>query len=100
MRAPHRGRINSGPHRGGAAEQLTPSRRPTKHDAVTDAERMTELELELMAQRELLETLDSELTTANNRVEFLEKRVERLERQLEDVSTLLEAPSSDKPPHY
>ncbi|MEL6187863.1 MAG: SlyX family protein [Myxococcota bacterium] len=63
-------------------------------------DRITELELELMAQRDLLETLNQELTEANARVEVLEKRAERLERQMENIVASLEPVPSEKPPHY
>lgn len=67
---------------------------------MSDADRIAELELELMAQRELLEVLNDELTAANGVIEVLGKRVERLERQLESVLTVVDAPADEKPPHY
>jgi uncharacterized coiled-coil protein SlyX len=67
---------------------------------MSDADRIAELELELMAQRDLLDALNGELTGANARIDVLEKRVERLERQLESVLAVVEAPASEKPPHY
>jgi uncharacterized coiled-coil protein SlyX len=67
---------------------------------MSDADRIAELELELMAQRDLLDTLNGELTGANARIDVLEKRVERLERQLESVLAVVDAPASEKPPHY
>lgn len=63
-------------------------------------DRVTELELELMAQRDLVETLNIELTAANDRASVLGRRVDRLERQIEDLMNLLEAPPSEQPPHY
>lgn len=67
---------------------------------LSDRERIIELELELMAQRELLEVLNGELTNASGRIDVLEKRVERLEGQLESVLAQLDVPPSEKPPHY
>lgn len=67
---------------------------------MSDAERITELELELMAQRDLLDALNAELTAANGTIEVLEKRVDRLERQLEAVLAAVDVPANDKPPHY
>lgn len=67
---------------------------------VVTEQRITELELELMAQRDLLDTLNQELTSANDRIGLLEKRADRLERQLESMAALLEDRPNEKPPHY
>lgn len=65
-----------------------------------DTDRITELELELMAQRDLIDTLNAELTAANARADVMELRIERLERQFENLTAVIEAPTNDKPPHY
>ena len=67
---------------------------------MTDAERTIELELELMAQRELLNVLNAELTQSNEHIEKLEKRTQRLEQQVEDLLKALDAPPVERPPHY
>lgn len=67
---------------------------------MSDGERITELELELMAQRDLLDVLNGELTATNLQNEVLKKRVERLERQLEGVLSVIDVPANERPPHY
>ena len=67
---------------------------------MSDAERITELELELMVQRDLLEELNGQLTFANRTVERLEARVRRLEGQTEQLVREVFPPPNEKPPHY
>lgn len=67
---------------------------------MSDAERITELELELMSQRDLLDTLNVELTAANERADVLQKRVDRMEHQLEAMLAVIDMPANEKPPHY
>ncbi len=64
-----------------------------------DGERITELELELMAQRELLETLSGQLAAVSDESATLAKRIARVERQLEAALGLLDVPPNEKPPH-
>lgn len=73
---------------------------PAQRSSVSDAKRITELELELMAQRELLEVLNGELTSANETIEVLRARVERLERQVQELLSVIDLPVNEKPPHY
>lgn len=67
---------------------------------MSEADRIVELELELMSQRDLLEQLNQALTQANGVIEQLEKRAERLEQQVENLSTLVDVPANERPPHY
>lgn len=67
---------------------------------MSDAERITELELELMAQRDLIDALNAELTAANDRGGVLAQRVDRLETQVEALMQVVDRPIVEKPPHY
>jgi uncharacterized coiled-coil protein SlyX len=67
---------------------------------MSDAERITDLELELMVQRDLLEELNRQLTAANRTVERLEERVRLLEGQTEQLVREVFPNPNDEPPHY
>ncbi len=63
-------------------------------------ERLTQLELRFMAQQDLLETLNGELTDAVAQIDLLMKRVERLEQAMQEVLRTIQVPANEKPPHY
>lgn len=67
---------------------------------MTETDRLTELELELMAQRDLMEELNRQLTTANRTVERLEERLRQLEGQTEQLAREVFPPPNEKPPHH
>ncbi|MBX2811479.1 MAG: SlyX family protein [Myxococcales bacterium] len=68
---------------------------------MTEANRIVELELELMSQRELLDTLNTALTEANATIDQLQKRTQRLERQVSELTSIIqEPPPNERPPHY
>ena len=67
---------------------------------VIEAERLTELELRYMQQSDLVDTLNQELVSAQERVDVLEKRVQRLENQMESLLHLVDERPNERPPHY
>ncbi|MEL7369452.1 MAG: SlyX family protein [Myxococcota bacterium] len=67
---------------------------------MSDDDRLTHLELRFMAQQDLLETLNTELTKAVDELGAANKRIERLEQAMQEVLRLLQTPANERPPHY
>ena len=65
-----------------------------------DHERITQLELRFMAQQDLLETLNEELTKAVDTIGLMAHRIDRLEHTMQEVLRVLNVPANEKPPHY
>ncbi|MCC7383958.1 MAG: SlyX family protein [Deltaproteobacteria bacterium] len=64
-------------------------------------DRLTEIEIAISYDRELIEQLNQELYLAHQEIEALKKRAERLERSVEALLGEIEgAPPNEKPPHY
>ena len=47
-----------------------------------------------------VDQLNDELIKANRTIDVLEKRMARLEATIEGLSSAVDRPSNDKPPHY
>ena len=59
-------------------------------------ERLTELEIRLTHQNELLEQLNTVIYAQAKQIDLLEKKLSTLEKQAADPA----APVNEKPPHY
>jgi SlyX protein len=63
----------------------------------TSDDRITELEIKLMHQERLVETLNEVIIEQRAQMDQLRRRLEGLERKLEDSD---EEPTNEPPPHY
>jgi SlyX protein len=63
----------------------------------TNDDRITELEIKLMHQERLVETLNEVIIEQRAQMDQLRRRLEGLERKLEDSD---EEPTNEPPPHY
>jgi uncharacterized coiled-coil protein SlyX len=64
----------------------------------TAEDRITNLELELMYQRKLIEDLSEHLSAAHQELGVLRAQIERMERWAKNLEAPL--PPNEKPPHY
>jgi SlyX protein len=75
---------------------MSASAPPTSSDDRSD-ERLTELEIKLTHQEQLLETLNQVVVEHQAQIEIMRERIEGFARVLANSD---EEPANDPPPHY